>query len=248
MFYLKKLIEYNIYPLPIIILLLIIGLVLLFLHKRAGRWLVLIATILLLILCMPWTANLSINPLQQAYPVLSKLPQNVHYIVVLGGGSTPIKHAPANNTVNYTSTMRLVEGIRLWRQQPRTKLLLSGANYAYPQFNDGDTMAKTAELLGVPRSAIIIENKALDTASQAIAIHKMIGKQPFALVTSAYHIPRSMRLFKAQGMHPIAAPCNFLYFGGNDFLSKMHYDENLVGATTAWHEYLGLMALTVRGK
>lgn len=247
MFYLKKLIEYNLNPLPVIIILLIIGLILLFLHKRLARWLILLATALLLIFSLPWTANLSMAPLQWQYPVLNKLPQNINYIVVLGGGSMPIKHVPANNTLSYTSAMRLLEGIRLWRQQTHAKLILSGGSPNH-RFNDGDTMAKTAELLGIPSSAIIVENKAMDTAAQAIAIHNIIGKKRFALVTSAYHLPRSMRLFIAQGMHPVAAPCNFLHFGGDTFLSSMHYTRNLLGVTTAWHEYLGLMALFVEGK
>lgn len=37
-----------------------------------------------------------------------------------------------------------------------------------------------------------------------------MGKQPFALVTSANHLPRAMRFFEAQGLHPIPAPANQL--------------------------------------
>jgi uncharacterized SAM-binding protein YcdF (DUF218 family) len=63
--------------------------------------------------------------------------------------------------------------------------------------------------LGVPKDALILETKAQDTEDEARLFAKIVKDRPFALVTSALHIPRSLKLFRSKGLRPIPCPCDF---------------------------------------
>lgn len=248
MFYVKKILEQCFYPLSIILVLLFIGIILLYCRKfRLGRLFVLIGSLLLLIATLPWVPNLLVNSLQYQYPPLARAPNTTQYIAVLGAGILPMNNIPINNLPTTSSMQRILEAIRLWQQVPQAKIIFSGGSDT-GQFNDGDYMAKTAEMLGVPNSAIIRENQSLDTAEEAVLIKKIVGNAPFILVTSAYHMPRSMELFEHQGMRPVAAACDFQYTGKKHLLELLPSTYNIAKLQIAIHEYQGLAWNTLTGK
>ena len=114
----------------------------------------------------------------------------VQYILVLGGGGS--------------SDWRVVEGIRLWKHLPNTCLVLSGGREG-----DAVAMRMLPFEMGVSPDALIIDTKAFDTADEARMLGEIVGNRPFAMVTSAYHIPHAMRLFRNVGLIPVAAPCEY---------------------------------------
>ena len=67
-------------------------------------------------------------------------------------------------------------------------------------------MAAVAREMGIPERDIILETKSRDTKDEAMFIKPIVGNEPFVLVTTASHIPRSMALFKKLGMDPIPSP------------------------------------------
>jgi uncharacterized SAM-binding protein YcdF (DUF218 family) len=107
-------------------------------------------------------------------------------------------------------------------------------------------------MLGVDRQNLILETLSKDTEDEARFIHKIVGKDPFVLVTSASHMPRSMALFKKLGMQPIAAPTDYgLREGQEEALNPGMFFPNvgeLVNTETAVYEYLGLAWAKLRGK
>lgn len=56
-------------------------------------------------------------------------------------------------------------------------------------------MEKLAESLGIPAKAIHLEIHSDDTYTEAQNVLPLVGHKPFILVTSAYHMPRSVGLF-----------------------------------------------------
>ena len=111
-------------------------------------------------------------------------------------------------------------------------------------------MKGLAESLGVPAKDILMETRSDDTASEAENVLPTAGHRPFILVTSAFHMPRSMALFQHLGMRPIAAPSN--YVGRRDtkpFLLKILPSTSaLLETETAWHEQLGMIWEHLRGQ
>ena len=74
-----------------------------------------------------------------------------------------------------------------------------------------------------------------------------LGGAPFVLVTSAYHMPRAVRLMQRAGQHPIPAPTGQRVgaFPWRGFHRWLPTSAGLRDTELALHEYLGLAALTL---
>ena len=55
-----------------------------------------------------------------------------------------------------------------------------------------------------------LSRKPSDTEQEALEVSHIVGQRPFALVTSANHLPRAMIFFQRQGLAPWPAPANQL--------------------------------------
>jgi uncharacterized SAM-binding protein YcdF (DUF218 family) len=75
--------------------------------------------------------------------------------------------------------------------------------------SDALVLQDAALVLGIDQSRIAIENKAKDTAEQAIEIKRLVKNDRIVLVTSAIHMPRAMALFTKQGIDCVSAPTDF---------------------------------------
>lgn len=185
--------------------------------KGKGRWrllgkLLVPASLLVLFLSsLPVFAVPALRRLEYQYPSIeaSELRKaGVDTIVVLGGGVTPVKGRPTTSNLSNPSLTRLIEGIRLYTQiaeknQHHPTLILSGRG---KYETEASQMALLARDLGVPSEDIELEESSMNTADQARLLKERLGGMPFALVTSASHMPRSMRAFQQMGLNPIAAP------------------------------------------
>ena len=144
---------------------------------------------------------------------------------------------------------RLVEGSRLQKMIPGAKLLLSGGRVFDP-VADAEVMAKLALSIGVDRQSMVLETASRDTEDEAKLIKEMVGNDPFLLVTSASHMPRSMALFNKLGMKPIPAPTGYMVKETQGSNPRMFFPsvDGLRKAETAFYEYLGLAWAKLRGQ
>ncbi|MCI5133097.1 MAG: envelope biogenesis factor ElyC, partial [Candidatus Electrothrix sp. EH2] len=134
------------------------------------------------------------------------------------GANTSDPAIPESNQLSTASLYRVVEGIRIQRRLPQTFLVFSGGPNQDPRAN-ADAAGRVAESLGVEREETVIEARPKDTAEEAELLQPMLKDMPFILVTSAAHMDRAMKLFKEAGMHPIAAPTDFLIKKNNQLTS-----------------------------
>ncbi|MCX7120622.1 MAG: YdcF family protein [Gammaproteobacteria bacterium] len=252
LFWLKKIISAFLLPLPFGLLLIAIGLFFLIAKQAkplrntclsAGFF------IILLFSFNPISATL-VNNLQYRYPPLIYAPSNVEYVLVLGGGVRGGKNYPPNLTLDAASLSRLVEGIRLFKQVQSTNanatLILSGGRVFQSPAVAGK-MRNTAVMLGVNNQNVLLENGSQDTYQEALYLQKKLGDNPFILVTSAYHMPRSMAIFQSMGMHPVAAPTQFLGYRNDLARWLIPSTNSLVASDIAIHEYLGMAWEKLRG-
>lgn len=250
-FWLKKCISHWLLPLPFGLFLITLGIFILLFNKRKSAIITMLMGFLIITLfsLQPISSTL-INALQNQYTPLTIPPASVNNVVVLGGGISGGKNLPPNITLNSSSLSRLVEGIRLFKliQQthPDAKLILSGGRVFQSPAIAGK-MQNTALMLGIPGQNMMLENGSRDTQEEAALLQKTLGNKPFILVTSAFHMPRSIALFKNLGMNPIAAPTQFL--GKNDGAIFWYIPKttNLVNSDIAIHEYLGIAWARVTG-
>lgn len=258
MFLLKKIIGPLLLPVPFCSLLIIVGLVLLWSTRRqkAGKLLVSTGALLLIFFGYGVSTRSLLSPLERQNPpifnvssVMSRDPQPIKWIIVLGGGGSYSSQLPSPSQLSNATLTRLLEGIRLQRQIPGSKLVLSEGSI----FGSGPValvMGKVAEDLGVKKEDIVLETESKDTESQAALNFGLVGTERFLLVTSAYHMPRSLALFRKLGMNPIAAPTDFESLSADSWAPSALYPSagGLRKAELAVHEYMGLVWAKLRGK
>jgi uncharacterized SAM-binding protein YcdF (DUF218 family) len=195
--------------------------------------------------------DLLLQRLEYAYPPLLNVEniQDIRWIVVLGGGHTSDLRLPATSQLSEASLARLVEGIRLYREIPKSKLVLSGGR-PFERTAEAKIMAEVASAIGVKNQDMILEELSKDTEENAWLVRQVVGRDKFVLVTSASHMPRSMALFKKLGMDPIPAPTDYLVKETQEMNPSKFYPgaENLYKAQRAFYEYLGLAWAKLRGK
>ena len=230
-FYIKQLISAFLTPASIGFILAFIGLVFLFKARYTkAKWLLSLAFVWLFIFSLTPIAHWLISPLQQHYPYLKKPLDNVKYILVLGG----------------SKELRCWEALRLYNSIEGAKIITSGFKGKQAQ-SEAKLTAKLLIQSGVKREDIILHVRPRDTKEEALAMKKDIGNSAFYLITSAYHMPRAMALFKKEGLHPIAAPSDYkLKVYDNNFIQPS--GKSLHISEIAWHEYLGLLWSTWRGQ
>ena len=211
LFTLKKYIGGMMLPLPLLLSLIALGLLLVWFSRfqKSGKIIITVGWLMLLLLSLQPVADGLLRPIENKYPTWQGN-QKVEYVVVLGGGYTwDANWAPSSNLIN-NSLPRLNEGIRLWRANPGSKMIFTGAAAKTNPVSTAEAGARVAESLGVPRSAIITLDSPKDTEEEAAAVKQAIGDVPFLLVTSASHLPRAMVFFQQAGLHPLPAPANQL--------------------------------------
>ena len=200
MLVMKKIVAQFFYPVGLCLTMLILGLFCLWAtrRQRLGKVLVTLATVLLLLGSTSLISSWLLVPLEGRYPALlhpetiswgAQSSASPKWIVVLGGGHVSDPRLPANSQIGAAALGRLVEGVRLHKAIPGSKLLLSGGAVFDP-VPEAEVMARIAEDLGVRTQDIRLESDSRDTAEEAEIIAKMIGGEKFILVTSAAHMPR----------------------------------------------------------
>jgi uncharacterized SAM-binding protein YcdF (DUF218 family) len=250
MFLFKKVVSQFFFPMPICLGLCFTGLALLWWSKKqkAGKILVTSGLLLLTALSYAPVADALLRPLENQYPPYVKTDSTpIKYVVVLGGGHNSDPRFPVTSQIGDESLKRLVEGIRIYRQNPGSKLVLSGGTWR-DRLPNAVVLAENAKVLGVARDDIIIESESVDTADEAQRLQAMVSTNSIVLVTSATHMPRSVGLFRSQGISTLPASAEHLtLIRPLDFELLFPSGRNLRRTERAVYEYLGLLWETIRG-
>ncbi len=214
-------------------------------RRRTGIWFLGTGAALAYLASTSLVGNALIAPLETQYPALdADQAAGVRDIVVLGSGYAPHDHIPVTGALDADGLVRIVEGVRLARGRPATRLLVSGG--ALPGFIPSALgYARLAADLGIDPAAIVVMDRAVDTEQEAREVAALLGQTPFILVTSAYHMPRAMRLMHRVGTHPIAAPTGQLLRNGAERFGFIPASRGLRKTEAALHEYLGLAAIVL---
>jgi uncharacterized SAM-binding protein YcdF (DUF218 family) len=193
--------------------------------------------------------NALLTPLETRHAAMldARSPQQIRFIAVLGSSYHPRQGIPVTAALDSVAMVRLIEGIRLLRQQPQAILVLSGGAVGeQPPVSAG--YAEAAMALGVRAESILQMNDVLDTAAEIRTLHTLAGDATVVLVTSAAHMPRAMEYCELFGVAAIAAPTGHLaqpVGSGSWHTWLLPTSGGLRKTETALHEYLGLLAMRV---
>lgn len=227
-------------PLSIGLILFFLGIIFLLSknYKKAKFFLITSFIWILLISYSPFS-NYLIQPLENQYKSYLEVDSKIPYILVLGSGHVTNDNLSKISQLSNSALMRLNEGLRIYEKLDNAKLILSG--YAGDDVKTPHALiSKAAAIsLGIPSSNIITQEKAKDTAEEAEYVKKTVGKKQFILITSAFHMPRAMKIFQSAGLEPIAAPTDFLSKKEGNYLQEPNAKE-IRKTEVAMHEYIGI--------
>ena len=171
-------------------------------------------------------------------------------VIVLGGatGSPSIFKAHGQVPLG-DAAERMTLPIGLMRKFPNFELIFSGGEGRL--MPTGTTEAELAKVFyeeqGVDMKRVTLESKARNTRENAHQVAALLGercKQPWLIVTSAWHMPRSMAEFQAVGCKVIAYPVDFRT-GEETSWTEYSMAGSLMAWQTALHEYLGMFVYWV---
>ncbi|MEY4298057.1 MAG: hypothetical protein RLZZ423_1236 [Cyanobacteriota bacterium] len=184
-------------------------------------------------------------------------------VVVLGGGLRPAL-APRRGVEVAEGGDRLLTGLRLLRRNKAPLLVASGGRVS---FTSGDPAAPEAYWardlaveLGLPAERILLNPGSRTTAEEARdigALGRQRGWRRVLLVTSAFHMPRSLATFRqGSGLVVIPVACDYqlpgrAQFGrptaGSAVKDLLPDAEALYLSSVALKEHLGLLLYRLRG-
>jgi uncharacterized SAM-binding protein YcdF (DUF218 family) len=253
-FYLSKFFWAVAQPLNLAIVLLLAALVAAFIGRR--RLSVAGSALACLILAMPaWTSAgaLMLKPLEERFQ-RPQPPAAIDGIVVLGGGfEGAINLARGGYELNKAGD-RFVEAAVLARRYPDAKIVISGGlgSVLLDGEEDATTASRLLTALGVAPERLVLEGKSRDTYENALFSKELVAPKPgerWLLVTSAFHMPRSVALFEKAGFAVIPWPVDYRTSGkeGVGFFTDNTADS-LQNTTMAIREWIGLVAYWLSGR
>ncbi len=107
---------------------------------------------------------------------------------------------------------RIFAGINLFKEKKAPKLILTRGKLPWSVgIPEGEYLKKIAIANGISESNIHLTKNVENTDQEAKAIKKLLSddKSKILLVTSAYHMPRAQKVFKAAGLNVVPFPVDF---------------------------------------
>ena len=258
--FVSKLLPLFIYPLGLSCLLLLLALWFCF---RRSVWTFLPVSLALIILFVSGNTTVSNNlmvSLEQQYLPRTNLP-SAEAIVILGG-ATRNNEPPRIMPDISDRGDRLLYGAKLYQAGLAPEIILTGGRIQWygGESSEAESMAILLELMGIPRSAMVLESRALNTYENAVYVKEILQRRnikQILLVTSAAHMPRSLAIFRHQGIDAIPAPTDFIVSDRNliehrlstqsRILSLIPKSDSLDLTTQALKEYIGTFIYRLRG-
>jgi uncharacterized SAM-binding protein YcdF (DUF218 family) len=234
----------------------IAGLILLLTRfARLGRKL-LIASIVLLAICgFSPLGNLLLYPLEARFPPWDDARGAPDGIIVLGGSIEPDLSAARGTAVFTGSVDRIVAAAALAYRYPQARMVFSGGSanlVADDTAKEADTAQAVFERLGVAKGRLLMERQSRNTLENAEFSKAMAAPKPgerWLLVTSAYHMPRSVGAFRKAGFAVEPYPVDWRTGGPRDLMKFSIYAIDGLGRVeTAMREWIGLSAYWITGK
>ena len=259
--FLSKFLPLFVYPLGLACVLIFLALLVSY-KRKTSNILITLALVILWLSSTTGFSNLLARSLELKYLPPTEIPSG-QVLVVLGGGTEPA--SPPRTTVEINGAGdRVLYAAELYREGKAPFILLSGGDIEW--LSSGSTtpaqdMAALLVQMGVPESALWLENESKNTYENALYAKEFLDEQninQILLVTSAMHMPRAVALFEKQGFEVTPLPVDFSV---TDSISASSSEGNIVGklidimptasnlalTTNAMKEYLGYFIYKLQG-
>lgn len=192
-----------------------------------------------------------LTPLENRFAPVK--PDHVDGIIVLGGDEHALISEKRGQPAMLDSARRYIEFATLAREYPKAKLVFSGGSGLLApeaKMKDAEVAKEALAGLGVPVDRMVFEDASRNTrenATMAFELVKPTPEQNWLLVTSAWHMARSMACFRKAGWNVYPAPTGYMTNGTVSSKLQFNLEDHLQKMTLATHEFYGLIAYKLLG-
>lgn len=194
-----------------------------------------------------------ILPLENRFPAHVDDGAPLAGIIVLGG---PVEQrtslARGQLSVNEAGD-RVLALAALARAHPDVPVLFAGGSAALvgDEPSEARTLARFSGWLGLPEGRLLVEENSRNTLENAQNARDVLKPAPgrrYLLVTSAFHMPRSVGLFRRAGFTVVAHPVDYRTSGADDWTPFTRASDGLQLTDFAVREWIGLTAARLLGQ
>ncbi|ABE63221.1 protein of unknown function DUF218 [Nitrobacter hamburgensis X14] len=223
-------------------------------RRRAGTGLLATGVMALLIFGYSPLGNVLLLTLSERFPAWHFDGREPDGIIILGGAIEPELSAARKAVEVNGAAERIIGGLELARRFPRARVVYSGgsANLIADPVSEAPIAGRLLETFGISPERIVLESESRTTDENARFTRKLVSPKPgerWLLVTSAYHMPRSIGVFRKAGLDVEAYPVDWRTRGWIDAWTPFdRLSAGLARADTAVHEWCGLLAYRLTGR
>ncbi|HEY2227428.1 MAG TPA: YdcF family protein [Xanthobacteraceae bacterium] len=254
-FILSKVLGFFAAPSDLLIAFGLLGVVLLATRwARLGKYLMVASLLALAVIGLSPLGNALIIPLEQRFPPWDDTRGPPDGIVVLGGAITPDVSAARNDIALNEAAERVTATVALARRYPEARIVYSGGSGAliFREGSEAVIAVRAFESLGIPPERIIAEEQSRNTVENAVFSLLLAMPRPgerWLLVTSGYHMPRAMGIFRQAGFPVEAYPVDWRTRGPQDALRPFStLGSGMERTDTAVREWVGLLVYWLTGR
>lgn len=235
-------------PSNLIIFGLILGFIFLtFKRQSAAKFFLFPAALLGLTVMIYPVGDYLIEPLEQRFNKPESLPNGIDGIIVLGGGEDLKTALSWKEPEIGPAGDRYIATAHLARNYPGIPILFTGGSGSLSlQGIDSDgTLPKTIlTMVGVYKERLVIESESRNTYENFKFTKPLLPKQDgtYLLVTSAFHMPRSIGIARQQGVNVVPYPVDYRSSSEKYRNFGISFLGHIDTLEIAWKEWIGLTA------
>lgn len=260
MFYsLSKAITFVLQPSSFLVLLIVTGLVLTRWPSRLrlGRWFIGTGVVGFFVAGVLPLGNLLVLPLEERYAgAASRITDSdrIAGIIMLGGFEDGWVSQGRGGVGLNEAAERLTEGVRLALKHPEAKVVFTGGVGGFIT-GGTDAAGPVGQLLqdyGIAPERIVLEGRSRNTHENALFTKELVQPKPdeqWVLVTSAYHMPRAIGVFRHAGFNVLPYPTDYRTRGVVDLKRLFErIGAGLERTDLGFKEWVGLVAYYLTGR
>jgi len=193
-----------------------------------------------------------VQGLEGRFPHAAADPTDLKCVIVLGG-ATQNEVATVRGGYEFDSAGdRLVETLRLAQKYPQARIVISGGDGSLGGTYEGDAVISERffTALGIPTSRMVEDKTSRTTFENAVNTKELLAQNGLSdclLITSGFHMPRSMGIFRKQGISVVPWPVDYRSTGketlGFDFTQPSRNAQLLATGLREWFGLVGYYAV-----
>lgn len=253
-FLLSKIFWFLVAPANLLLLLVCLAAVLSWTRwRRARRWVISVAALLGLAFAVLPVGQSMMLALENRFPVVTELPPRVDGIIAIGGVVNQFVTRARGQVALGGSVERLTEFAVLARRFPEARLVFTGGSgdLFRQDVKEADVLKPFLDLVGLDMSRIVLENESRNTYENAVLTRELVNpgaEETWVVVTSAFHMPRTVGCFRKAGWTVIPYPVDFKLAGDEPFGLSFNLGSGMAMLNGGLHEWLGLVFYWLTGK